>query len=109
MGVSKPLTLRSGQHFEKAGDAEFYFQQILNGGELRVCLIDDEHTAIDALFRDYCAATEWTMPGVPLGYFRDINRVNERITKSFYVKYDRGEPDDFSYIKAVRAVANWKR
>ena len=109
MGVSKPLTLRSGQHFEIAGDAELYFRQILNGGDVRVRLTDDEHIAVDALFRDYCAATEWTMPGVPLEYFRDFNLVEERTTKSFYVKYDRGEPDNFSYIKAVRAIANWKR
>ena len=49
------------------------------------------------------------MPGEPEQYFRGWNRAPDRTTKSFYVEYDTGETDDFSYIKAVRAVANWKR
>jgi len=107
--VSKPTLFSNGMKFDKAGDAQRHFQAILNDGEMQTPLSDTEHTAVDALFRDYCAATEWPMPDEPVGYFRDWVRAEGRSTKGFYVKYSNGEVDDFSYIKAVRAVANWKR
>lgn len=109
MGVRKPVLLRNGQNFDKAGDAWDHFKTILNNGELRVDLIGEEFRSIDALFRDYCAATNWVMPGDPKRYFRDWNQAEDRTTKSFYVEYEGGEKDDFSYVKAVRAVANWTR
>jgi hypothetical protein len=84
LGVSKPVSLRNGLSFDKAGDANSFFQSILNGGELRSYLAVQEHAAVDALFRDYCAATTWTMPGEPEQYFRDWNRAEGRTTRSFY-------------------------
>lgn len=109
MGVAKPVHLRNGESFDKAGDAGDRFKAILNDGELRSDLVGEEHRSVDALFRDYCAATNWDMPGEPKRYFRDWNKAEDRTTKSFYVEYHGGETDDFSYVKAVRAVANWKR
>lgn len=109
MGVNKPVILRNGLSFDKAGNANSFFQNILNNGELKLDLVGEERAAVDALFRDYCAATDWQMPGEPQQYYRDWNRAEGRTTKSFYVKYDNGNVDDFSYIKAVRKVANWKR
>lgn len=109
MGARKPVRLRNGQNFNKAGDAGVHFKAILNNGELRADLIGEEHSSVDALFRDYCAATDWTMPDEPKRYFRDWNQAEDRTTKSFYVEYKGGATDDFSYVKAVRAVANWKR
>jgi hypothetical protein len=107
--VTKPVQFSNGMKFDKAGDAREHFQAILNGGEMQSILSGAEHAAVDTLFRDYCAATEWRMPDEPVGYFRDWVRAEGRSTKGFYVKYANGETDDFSYIKAVRAVANWKR
>ncbi|MBU0737362.1 MAG: DCL family protein [Alphaproteobacteria bacterium] len=104
MGVAKPVKLRNGLNFDKAGDAENFYQAILNTGDLRVALIGDEQEAVDALFRDYCAAEDWTMPGEPVEFHRDLNRAYQRTTKSFFVRYNSGEVDDFSYIKAIRAV-----
>lgn len=109
MGVAKPVKLRNGRNFSKAGDAEDFYQAILNTGDLRVALIGAEHEAVDALFRDYCAATEWAMPSEPVEFYRDLNRSHERTTKSLFVRFEDGETDDFSYIKAIKAVANWKR
>ena len=107
--VAKPVELRNGLKFSKAGDAEEYFRRILNDEKLRDYLVGDERAAVDALFRDYCAATDWKMPAEPEQYFRDWNKAPERTTKSFFVEFDNGELNDFSFIKAVRAVANWKR
>ena len=107
--VAKPTIFSNGMKFDKAGDARNYFQAILNGGEMQTPLSGTERTAVDALFRDYCAATEWRMPSEPVNYFRDWVRAEGRSTKGFYVKYANGDIDDFSYIKAVREVANWKR
>lgn len=107
--VSKPVELRNGLKFTKAGDAEAYFRQILHAGQLQAYLVSDEAMAVDALFRDYCEATSWEMPGEPEQYFRDWNKAPDRTTKSFFVEYTSGATDDFSYIKAIRAVANWRR
>lgn len=109
MGVAKPVRLRNGRNFPKAGEAEDFYKAILNTGDLRVALIGAEHEAVDALFHDYCAATEWTMSSKPVEFYRDLNRSHERTTKSFFVRFEDGEADDFSYIKAIKAVANWKR
>lgn len=107
--MAKPTLFSNGMKFDKAGDAREYFQGILNNGEMQTLLRDVEHMDVDALFRDYCAATEWQMPEEPTGYFRDWVRAEGRSTKGFHVRYASGKVDDFSYIKAVRAVANWKR
>jgi hypothetical protein len=107
--VAKPTLFSNGMKFDKAGDAQMRFQAILNDGEMQTRLSGAEHTAVDVLFRDYCAATEWPMPDEPVSYFRDWVRAEGRSTKGFYVEYANGKVDDFSYIKAVRAVANWKR
>lgn len=104
--VTKPVNLSDGTHYPKAGDANEFYKGILNEGPLSVRLTGKEHDAVDVLFRGYCTVTNWKMPGKPVGYHRDWNRAEDRTTKSFYVDYDNGEVDDFSYIKAVRAVAN---
>ena len=107
--VTKPVHLSNGMSFEKAGDAEAFFRAILNSGEMLTPISSEQREALNQLFNDYCSATEWQMPAAPQEYFRDWNRAKERSTKSFFVRYDNGFVDDFSYIKAVRAVANWKR
>jgi len=107
--VTKPVQLGSGINFAKAGDANEHFRVILNGGDLREYLVGEERDAVDALYRDYCAATNYLMPAEPEQYFRDWNRAEDRTTMSFYVEYDNGEIDDFSYLKAVKSVANWVR
>ena len=107
--VTKPVLFSNSMKFEKAGDAEAHFRAILNTGEMNTYLVGAERDAVDILFHDYCVATEWKMPGEPEHYYRAWNRAEGRSTKGFFVEYDNGEVDDFSYIKAVRAVANWKR
>lgn len=106
---AKPVELRNGLKFAKAGDANAFFKGILNNGDLKAYLTGEDVDVVDALFRDYCAATGWDLPGEPEGYFRDWNMAEDRATRSFYVEFVSGETDDFSYIKAVRAVANWPR
>ena len=107
--MKKPVRLRSGLCFSKVEDAMDYFRQILNGGEVGSYLEGDDYIAVDALFRDYCAVTNWQMPGDPEQYFRDWNKAKNRTTKCFYVEYQDGKRDDFSYIEAVRVVANRER
>lgn len=106
---AKPVTLSSGLSFDQAGNANAFYREILNNGELGAYLSGEAAAAVDALFKDYCAATNWQMPGQPEKYLRDWNMAEKRATRSFYVEYADGERDDFSYIKAVRAVANRKR
>lgn len=106
---AKPVKLTNGLEFDQAGNANAFYREILNKGELGAYLSNDDAAAVDVLFRDYCAATNWQMPGQPERYLRDWNMAEKRATRSFYVEYADGERDDFSYIKAVRAVANWKR
>lgn len=106
---AKPVKLTNGLSFDKAGDANAFYREILNKGELGAYLGGEEAVAIDVLFKDYCSATNWQMPGQPEKYLRDWNMAENRATRSFYVEYKDGARDDFSYLKAVRAVANWKR
>lgn len=106
---AKPVYLRNGLNFVKIEEADLYFKKTLNFGNLRDYLTGEEASAVDALYRDYCEATAWDMPGEPQKYFRDWNMTGKRATKSFYIHFSNGKQDDFSYIKAVRAVANWSR
>lgn len=107
--AAKPTLFSNGLKFDKAGDAQRHFQAILNDGDMQAPLTGAEHTAVDVLFRDYCAATGWPMLDEPVGYFRGWVRAEGRSTKGFHVRYANGNAHDFSYIKAVRAVANWER
>ena len=106
MASAKPVQLSNGRTFAKAGDAREFFKAVLSDGVLNVRLVGVEHEMVDVLFRDYCRATNWTMPGNPVGYRRDWNQAHGSATRGFFVIYDNGTEDDFSYIKAVRAIAN---
>lgn len=105
MGVAKPVHLSDGVSFEKAGDAEVAYRTILYRRPLKQRLDGADHQAIDVLYRDYCTVTDWKMPGKPIGYWADVN---EGGTTSFYVEFDNGEKTDFSFLTAVRKIANKK-
>mgnify|MGYP001132520933 CR=1 FL=1 len=112
MARKKPVALSSGLNFEGVGEAKEHFKAILNGTIVGHAVSPNHISAVLALYRDYCIA----VPGrevshTPVNVFRRQNN-EERpggfhaVTTCFYVRFDNGQEVDFSYPKAVSAIAN---
>lgn len=115
MARKKSVVLSSGLTFQGVGEAKEYFRNILNGTLVGQAVNSKHLSAILALYSDYCiAAPGHDVPHTPVNVFRRQNN-DERpggfyaVTTCFCVEFDNGEEVDFSYIKAVSAIANYSK
>lgn len=99
------MRLRGGFDFPTVKAAEAEFEAILNAGAAGDPVLGDDGEVLDALYRDYCAATGWRLDSEPVGYVRDWQRGAGYTTKCFHAEFDDGSRVPFSYRKAVAAVA----
>lgn len=112
MARKKPVALSSGVYFEGVGEAKEYFKNILNETPVGQSVSSQNLAEVLTLYRDYCiAAPGHEVQHTPVNVLRKQNN-DERpggfhaVTTCFYVQFDNGQEVDFSYIKAVSAIAN---
>jgi len=112
MARKKPVVLSSGLRFDGVGEAKEHFKAVLNGTPIGSPVESSELPNVLALYADYCVASPgYTLDQKPINAYRRQNN-DERpggvhaVTTCFYVHFDDGTELDFSYGKAVSAVAN---
>lgn len=113
MARKRPVVLSSGLKFEGVGEAKEYFKALLNGTTVDSPVDARELPHVLALYADYCTAVPGhTVDQTAVNAYRRQNN-EERpggvhaVTTCFYVHFDNGTEMDFSYGKAVSAIANY--
>ncbi|WP_074962589.1 DUF3223 domain-containing protein [Jannaschia rubra] len=98
--------------FDGVGEAKEHFKAVLNGTAVGSPVEASELRNVLALYADYCvAAPGHEVDKTAVNAFRRQNN-DERpggihaVTTCFYVHFEDGTESDFSYGKAVSAIAS---
>lgn len=78
---------------------------MLERKDLKQLLSGDDLADVTALYRDYCAKTNWPLPAAPTSFFPIYERDKGCTTRCFSVAFADGSAGRFSLDKALRAVA----
>ncbi|MBW8832064.1 MAG: DCL family protein [Burkholderiales bacterium] len=110
MGKAKPITLTSGRHWPKKGDALAHFKDMLSryhvGDRVNDPTDHEDLAALLAVYDAVLAAGELTKAGSGVGHFEkrwDIDHPGH--TSCFFVVRTDGTSIDFSTIKALDVAA----
>ena len=113
MARKKPVVLSSSINFDGVGEAKEHFKAILNGTPVGSSVSSKDLPHVLALYADYCVAVPGhTVAQRAVNAYRRQNN-EERpggvhaVTTCFYVHFEDGTETDFSYGKAVSAIANY--
>jgi hypothetical protein len=107
---SKAVILSDGTSFEGIGVAQDFFRGILRAESIGSDLNGTNLAAVQTLYRDYCEATQWPLPGELIGMSRGVDRrfdgKLEITTECFIVTFSDGSSTNFSFLKACSVIAN---
>lgn len=108
--TSKSVILSNGMTFSEIGIAQQFFKKILHAETVGVDVNGVDFSLLEALYRDYCAATSWPLSARICAFTRGIEsqiRAGKKIkTKCFFAKFSDGSEQSFSYLKACSKIAN---
>lgn len=110
MAKAIPVYLRPGRSWSKKGDAAAHFKNMLGRYAIGERVVDEEdHADLLALLTAYDAALPDGAPqkaGNGIAYFeKRVDQEHEGRTKCFYVVRRDGTSDNFSYPRALDALA----
>ena len=109
----KPVLLNSDLKFESVGEAKQFYKDILNSTPANTEVDERYLEAVIALYVAYCKSSPgYDVDSLPTKIFCRPDATDRGFYRSvpttcFYVRFENGEETDFSYIKAVQAVANF--
>jgi len=104
--AGKSVSLSDGSKYPTIDEAKAAFKTILNAGPVTEALSDADARSVMVLHDDYCRATNWPVPNVArTGAKRSYSRAEGRTTTCFEVTFANGKTEQFSYIKALPAIA----
>lgn len=110
MGKSKPISLMTGRHWTKKGDALAHFKNMLSRYKVGESVNDpSDHADLAALISIYdsvLALSEPTKVGCGIDHFeKRLDRDHPGHTACFFVVRTDGTSIDFSTIKALDVAA----
>lgn len=101
--AAKPLTLSNGKGWPTRGKAKEHFREMLHRyGPGSKVTVEEDAEDLRALLTHYDEGWEPKKASKPIAEFSvDWNGAEGRMTPSFYIHYQDGTKDDFSFVKAV--------
>ncbi len=103
--MAKSVLLTTGRAFETVTAARDYFSTLLHGRLLKEPFTGDDLADIRAAYEEYCAKTDWKLPGTPASFYPAHGRGPGYTTRCFGVTFANGEAAIFSMDKALSAIA----
>lgn len=103
--MAKSVTLGTGRAFPTVTAAKEHFAQILNGQELKKAFSGEDLADIRAVYADYCAKTDWSLPSAPASFYPTHDRAPGYTIRCFGVTFEDGTTGNFSMDKALRTIA----
>ncbi|AYG64041.1 hypothetical protein [Rhizobium jaguaris] len=103
--MAKSVSLETGRTFATITSAKQHFAPMLDRNDLKQPFSGGDLADIAALYRDYCAKTNWPLPSSPTSFYPTYERDEGYTTRCFGVTFANGSIGRFSLDKALRAIA----